>query len=133
MKHPLHNGFSLIELVIVIVVLSVAAIAILGQFSQAARSLMSTERVQTATQLTQAQAEQLLASRRVLGYSDASLAAGITNEALTGNYSGYTRTTTITEPVAVGCPAGATCKGVEITVSYGAATLSQLDLVLVDY
>ena len=69
--------------------------------------------------------------RRNLGY--ASLAAGIITENLTGNYTGYTRVTTISDPsTSAACPAGASCKDVQVQVSgnNGSATL---DLTVVDY
>lgn len=128
-----QEGFSLIELVIVIVLVSIAAVALLQQFSQAAGSLVRNEQLQTASQLAQQKTEELLALRRLSGYAHATLAAGATNEALAGNYAGYNRTVTITEPAAGGCPGVSTCKSVVVNVNRGAGTLAEITLLLVSY
>ncbi len=128
-----QRGFSLIELVVVIVLLSIAAVALLQQFSQASGSLIRNEELQTASQLAQLKAEELLAIRRMQGYNHAALTAGTANESLAGHYAGYTRSVTITEPAASGCPTGGTCKGVDVRVSRGATSLARIRLVLVNY
>lgn len=126
-------GFSLIELVVVIVLLGIAAVALLQQFSQAAASLGRNEQIQTATQLAQEGAEDVLALRRQAGYADPGLDPGSATENLAGLFAGYSRTITITEPASGGCPALALCKDVQVSVNRGATTLAQIDLLLVDY
>lgn len=135
MKSPVRNqGFSLIEMVMVIVVLSVAGVAILGQFGQAASSLITNERLQAAAQLAQGGAEQVLATRRVLGFNDPALALGSSAEPPIGvGGQNYIRTTDITAAPATGCPTGAICKGVVVTVDQGGPALAEVGLVLVDY
>ena len=92
-----QNGFTLIEMVLVIIIISIASVPLFGMFSQAASSLLVNEKSQTAAQLAQEQAEFLLAVRRNQGFLAPEL-AGNTSEVLNGNYSGYTRSTIITQP-----------------------------------
>ena len=47
-----QQGFTLLELVMVIMLVAIASIPILGQFSQAASSLVTDEIIQTAAQLS---------------------------------------------------------------------------------
>ncbi|WP_172844226.1 type II secretion system protein [Thiohalobacter thiocyanaticus] len=109
-----QTGFSLIELVMVIVILALASLAIGTQFMQSAQSWMLDERIQTASQLAQARAEQLLADRRLNNYS--AVPAGTTSETLAGNYTGYTRTTVVSAYAGAACPV-ADCRQVVITVT----------------
>ncbi len=107
---------------------------ILGQFSQAGQSLLLDEEIQTAGQLAQERTEALLAVRRDPGQGYAAIPVGTTNEVLTGNYAGYTRTVTVNEPpVGTGCAVGATCKEVLISVARGGDPRAGLTLMLVDY
>lgn len=132
MKRTRQSGFTLIELVMVIVIVAVAAIPLLGRFSQVAGSTLLDEEIQTAAQLVQARAEAILALRRDQGY--AAVVTGTRTDTLSGSYSAYTRTVTVTEPPpGGGCPIGATCKGVVVDVSRGLATRAQVSLVLVNY
>jgi prepilin-type N-terminal cleavage/methylation domain-containing protein len=128
-----QKGFSLIELVMVIVLLSLAAVALLQQFSLASSSLIRNEHLQTASQLAQVKAEELLAVRRTQGYSVAALDAGTSTENLIGNYAGYSRSVTIAIPPSSDCPSGAICKNVTVTVSRAADTLAEIALMLVSY
>ncbi|WP_201344407.1 type II secretion system protein [Thiohalobacter sp. COW1] len=109
-----QTGFSLIELVMVIVILALASLAIGSQFMQSAQSWMLDERIQTASQLAQARAEQLLADRRLNDYS--AVPAGTSTETLSGNYTGYTRTTAVSAYAGAACPV-ADCRQVVITVT----------------
>jgi prepilin-type N-terminal cleavage/methylation domain-containing protein len=126
-------GFSLIELVVVIVLVGIAAVALLQQFSQAAGTLGRNEQLQTAAQLAQQGAEQVLALRRSAGYTDPGLDPGSSTENLAGLFAGYNRTVSIDAPATGACPPLAQCKDVQVTVDRGAGTLAQIDLVLVDY
>ena len=129
-------GFTLIELVLVIIIISVAAVPILGMFGQVASSLGTNEELQTGTQLAQEKAEELLALRRINGYSDANLAlGGPTTETLTGSFTGYSRITTISVHPggSGGCPATASCKQIQIQIQKGGDTLSTLYTMLADY
>jgi prepilin-type N-terminal cleavage/methylation domain-containing protein len=128
-----QNGFTLIEMVLVIIIISVASVPLFGLFSRAASSLLINEKTQTAAQLAQERAEFLLAIRRNQNFDAAEL-SGNTSEALSGNYSGYTRSTVITQPPGgPGCPAGASCKEVIISVDEGGTTYAELSFLLVDY
>lgn len=136
MKHPTNrrsDGFTLLELIAVIVILSVAAVPISGLFSKASLSMLNNQRIQTATQLAQEQAELVLGRRRNQNF--ASIVPGNYPEVLAGNYAGFNRTTTITQPVIppTGCPVGALCNLVTVSVDAGGAALSEITFVLVNY
>ena len=126
-------GFTLLEMVLVIIILAVSSVPLFGMFSQAAFSLLDNEKIQTATQLAQEHAEFLLAIRRKQSFLAPQL-SGNTNEVLSGNYAGYTRVTVINQPpTGPGCPGGASCKEVVISVDEGGSTYAEVSFVLVDY
>ncbi len=127
------SGFTLLELIAVIVILAIAAVPISGLFTKASLSLLENRSVQTATQLAQEQAELIFGRRRTQGF--ASILTGTYPEVLTGNYTGFNRTTTISQPVAspAGCPTGALCDLVTVSVDKGASPLSEITFVLVNY
>jgi prepilin-type N-terminal cleavage/methylation domain-containing protein len=128
-----QNGFTLIEMVLVIIIISIASVPLFGMFSRASSSLLVNEKTQTAMQLVQEHAEFLLAIRRNQGFDAAELSSG-TSEVLGGNYSGYTRSTVITQPPSgPGCPAGASCKELVISVDEGGSNYAELSFLLVDY
>jgi len=128
-----QNGFTLIEMVLVIVIISVASVPLFGLFSRAATSLLINEKTQTAAQLAQEQAEFLLAIRRNQDFDAAEL-SGNTSEVLSGNYAGFNRSTVITQPPSgPGCPAGAGCKEVTISIDEGGDTYAEVIFLLVDY
>lgn len=135
MKYPHASGcrgFTLLEMIAVIVILSVAAVPISGLFSKASVSLLNNQDIQTATQLAQEQAELILGRRRNQGF--AAIVPGTYPEVLGGNYAGFNRTTTITQPLTPpGCPAGAVCDLVRVSVDAGGALLSEISFVLVNY
>jgi prepilin-type N-terminal cleavage/methylation domain-containing protein len=127
-----QQGFTLLELVMVIMLVALASIPILGQFSQAAGTLLTDEIIQTAAQLAQERAEGLLADRRNTGY--AAVPTGTVNDVLGGAYSSYNRTVTVTSPpVGSGCAAGATCKEVVVKVDHSGRTRAAVTLMLVSY
>ncbi|MEN8761315.1 MAG: prepilin-type N-terminal cleavage/methylation domain-containing protein [Thiogranum sp.] len=128
-----QSGFTLIELVLVIIIISIAAVPLFGMFSQAASSLLINEKTQTAVQLAQEHAEYLLAIRRNQDFNATEL-SGNTTEVLGGNFSGYNRSTVITPaPGGPGCPGGASCKEVTISVDEGASTYAEVTFLLVEY
>ena len=52
----------------------------------------------------------------------------------TGNFTGYTRRTVISDPfVGAGCPGGAACKEVAISVDEGGSTRAQATFVVVNH
>jgi len=127
-----QSGFTLLELVMVIIIVALSSVPILGQFTQVAGSTLLDEDIQTAAQLAQERAEGILALRRDLGYT--AIANGTTSEVLTGNYSGYTRRVTVSEPPAGGgCAPGAVCKGVVVSVDRGGVNRAEITFVLVNY
>lgn len=131
------DGYSLIELIMVIVVLGIAGAAFAAMFVQLPRSLVLDEDVQTASQLAQARAEQILSDRRhPLGpgfativdanYPDETPIAGLP-------YHRRVRVTDITDPP---CPVAApgVCKQVVVTVDRGAApTLAEVTFMVTNY
>jgi len=132
MKQQQQPGFSLIELILIMVILTVAAVPILGQFTQVASSTVINENIQTASQLAQERAEEILALRRNQGYEAITL--GTSNEVLTGNYANFSRTVMITEPPDTGgCPTSAICKEVVVTVNHARKKRAEIVTVLVDY
>lgn len=127
-----QQGFTLLELVMVIMLVALASVPILGQFSQASGTLLTDEVIQTAAQLAQGRAEDLLADRRANGY--AAVPTGTVNDVLGGAYSSYSRTVTVTSPPGgSGCAAGATCKEVVVSVDHSGKTRAEVTLMLVSY
>ncbi|GEM_PF-873339 len=130
-------GFTLIELVLVIVIISVASVPLFSLFTQASTSLLQNEAIQTAAQLAQERAEFILSRRRELGFNGAvpELAVGTINENLTGSFSTFSRTTVISQPPVppAGCPAGAVCKQVSVSVDAGGPVLARIGFLLVNY
>jgi prepilin-type N-terminal cleavage/methylation domain-containing protein len=128
-----QQGFTLLELVAVIIIVAIASVPLFGLFSQAGFAMLADETTQTATQLAQARAEYLVAVRRNRGYADTEVSANLV-ETLTGNYAGYTRTTTVTAPFAgPACPGGATCKQLAVRVDQGGQARAEVTFVLVNY
>jgi prepilin-type N-terminal cleavage/methylation domain-containing protein len=136
-KLPAYNysrGFTLLELIAVIIILSVAAVPISGLFSKAGLSLLNNQRIQTATQLAQEQAELILGRRRNQGF--AAIVTGTwPTETLTGNYAGFNRITTVNQALGAptACPASVLCNEVTVAVDAGGAVLSEITFVLVNY
>lgn len=129
---PRQRGFTLLELVAVMLVIAIASVPLLGLFSGASLGLLDDTAIQTATQLAQERAETLLAVRRVRGYGDAEVSTDLV-ENLGGNYSGFTRTTTITPLTGSPCPGAAGCKQVEVRVEQGGRARAALAFMLVNY
>ena len=127
-----QQGFTLLELVMVIVLVALASIPILGQFSQASSILLTDEIIQTAAQLAQERAEDILAERRTTGY--AAIPTGTVNDVPGGAYSSYSRTVTVTSPpTGSGCATGATCKEVVVSVDHSGRTRAEITMMLVSY
>ena len=132
MKQLQQSGISLIELILVIIITTLASVPILGQFTQVASSTLINEEIQTASQLAQERAEEILALRRDQGY--AAVTVGTTNDVLTGDFAGFSRSVTATEPPSFsGCAVSATCKGIVVTVNRGLSKRAEISYVIVDY
>lgn len=137
MDYPQPNGYSLIELIMVIVVLSIAGAAFATMFVQLPRSLVLDEDVQTASQLAQARAEEILSDRRhPLGPGFATIVdANYADETPIAGLS-YHRRVRITDvasgPCAVATPGR--CKQVVVTVDRGAPpTLAEVTFMVTHY
>ena len=132
MKRSRQTGFSLIELVIVMTIVTLCSVPILQQFTQVAITAQINEEIQTASQLAQERAEQLLAQRREQGYD--AVAPGTTTDTMTSPYAIFSRRVIVSEPSTFGgCAPGADCKGVTVTVSRGPKVRAQVSYVIVDY
>ena len=136
--NKMQKGFTLIELVLVIIIISAASVPLFSLFSQASTSLLNNEDIQTAAQLAQERAERILSLRRSQGFDgvpDIAPGTGSITENLTGNFTGFTRITNITQPGTppAGCPPGAICNLVAISVNRGGPALAQISLLLVNY
>jgi prepilin-type N-terminal cleavage/methylation domain-containing protein len=137
MHCPQHNGYSLIELIIVIVVLSIAGAAFATMFVQLPRSLVLDEDVQTASQLAQARAEEILSDRRhPLGPGFATIVdANYPDETPVAGFP-YRRRVRITDLVTPPCPVAVAgvCKQVVVTVDRGGApTLAEVTFLVLVY
>lgn len=116
----------------VTVIIGLASVPILGQFTQLAGSTLIDEDIQTASQLAQSRAENILALRRDQGY--AAVAEGTFNEVLTGNFTAFSQTVEIAEPSSIGgCIPGVSCKSVTVTVSRGLEERAEISYVIMDY
>lgn len=131
--HP-ECGLTLIELVIVIVLLSITSAAIIQLNGGLFQSSSNIRDIQSDTQLLQACAEQVLATRRGSGFNDtpdydtACEALAVANKAnnnfditTTPNYSGNS------------CPVNEVCQLVEIKVNSTVGTAGPVTLQLMKY
>ena len=122
-------GFSLIEVVIIIMVMSIIAVPLTLQFSQAGSSWQLNERVQTASQLAQGCAEELLSTRRLSGHT---AALAISCSALPASFSSYTRTLTLATFSSSACP-DTSCSLVTVVVTHSGDERARLAVMLADY
>lgn len=132
MNSHCQNGFTLLELIMVIMIVALASVPILGQFTRASSILITDEVIQTAAQLAQERAEDILSERRLSGY--AAITTGTTNDVLTAPFNNFSRRVVVTSPPAGGgCAAGATCKEVVVSVDHSGRTRAAITFVLVNY
>ena len=127
------RGFSLIEMIMILVLMGVASVPLMTMFGRSVGSQVDDAAIQTAAQLVQACGEQVLGIRRreINGFDLITTTSCSTLSAPTG-YS--LAALTVTDPYAGGaCPAGATCKRVQITASGPNGAAASGDLVLVSY
>jgi len=131
-----QRGFTLIELIVVIIIMAIASVPLFGLFSQSSISMLANEKIQTAAQLAQERAEYLMALRRNQNYFATDISVGQV-ENLAGNYTGYTRTTSIVDetiPYAGSdCPAVGACKQITVSVAEAGKTRAEITFVLVNY
>jgi prepilin-type N-terminal cleavage/methylation domain-containing protein len=122
------SGFTLLEMLVVIVIVSVGLAGLGRMFGNTAMGLANAEDMQNAAAYAQQCAEIIIGTRRDRGFNAVS-------SSLCGPApAGYARTVTLgtaysgSGPVA--CPAGATCRDVQVAVSKGSAA-SDLSFLLV--
>lgn len=128
-------GFSLIELVMVIMIVSIAAVMVLGSFGQVGQAVLVADDVQTARGGAEICAERILRGRRdgSLSYAALTDAAADAACAVLPLAGGFTRDAIVTDASAhSACPAGS-CKSVEVKVQQGAAVVSSITFLVVDY
>ncbi len=116
----------------VIAIVAIAAVPILGQFRQLSLGALVNEEIQVAAQLAQEGAEQVLATRRNLGYS--SVVPGTQTETLTGEFNQFSRTVAINDATtSSACPASASCRNIVVTVSRASRNRAEVNYLLIDY
>lgn len=130
----LSRGFTLVEAIIVLVVLAIASVTIATLTGNIFNSQDNNKDLQVGTELMQACAEQVLATRRLSGYtiepncSTLPLPSGFTNLVASGP-SGYTCPSGTTN---CACPSGtASCRLVTISVSTSSGPMGSVKLLLV--
>jgi prepilin-type N-terminal cleavage/methylation domain-containing protein len=130
-----QRGFTLIELVVVIVLLSITAAAIIQLNGGLFKSGNSIRDLQSDTQLLQACAEHVLATRRLTGYDDtpdydtACEALAVATKPDNNNFD----VTTTPNYTGSSCPIGATCQWVDIKVNSTTGTIGPITLQLMKY
>lgn len=85
------RGFTAIELMVGLVILAVALLAMASMFPIAYGNVAWSGKDTAAVMLAQQRIEWL----RTQAYTATALAPGTTSESLTGDYAGFTRTTTV--------------------------------------
>lgn len=131
------SGFSLIEMVMILVLLGLGSVTLVSLYGHSVGSLDEDAVIQTGAQAVQQCGEHILGMRRrsTNAYTDLTAANAATYCSGLTLPSGYARSLTLTDPYAGGaCPAGATCKRVQIGVTETThGTVASGDLVLVSY
>lgn len=126
---PKLRGFTLVEVIIVLIVLAIAAVTIATLTGNIFNAESNNKNLEVGTQLMQACAEQVLATRRngpsgFASMPDCSalpLPSGFT-DLLASSQSDY---------IGAGCPSGASCRLVTISVTTGSGALKPVTLLLV--
>ncbi len=122
-----QRGFTLLETVVVIALLGITSAAIINLNSSLFANASRVRDLQTNTQLLQACAEQVMATRRLNGFVDApnydAACDALPIVAPSGNIFSVTTTLNYTGS---SCPVGATCQWVDIKVNDPAGTLGPI-------
>jgi prepilin-type N-terminal cleavage/methylation domain-containing protein len=133
--HCTEGGFTLLELVVVIVLLGVTSTAVIRLNGGLFKNGSSIRDLQSDTQLLQACAEQVMASRRLGGFDDtpdydaACEALPVATKADNNNFD----VTTTLNYNGSSCPVGATCQLVDIKAHSTSGTIGPLTLLLMKY
>ncbi len=128
------RGFTLIELIVVIVLLGIASAAVIRLNSGLNANASHIQDLQSNTQLLQACAERVVASRRLSGFNETAgfydaMCEQLPTMTSAGNNFTVTTTTTSTES----CPAGAVCQLVEMALNTAKGSLGPISLQWVKY
>ncbi len=133
--HCTEAGFTLLELVVVIVLLGVASTAVIQLNGGLFKNGSSIRDLQSDTQLLQACAEQVMASRRLGGFDDApdyDAACEALPVATKADNNNFDVTTTLNYNGS-SCPVSATCQLVDIKAHSTTGTIGPLTLLLMKY
>ncbi|WP_158236108.1 prepilin-type N-terminal cleavage/methylation domain-containing protein [Limnohabitans sp. JirII-31] len=128
-----QRGFTLIEMVVSMLVLGIAATAIITLNSNLFYRLTDVRDLQTGTQLLQACAEKVMATRRRSGFS----AVFECDEM--SNFDGFdvpkisTQTVTGTSAITDSCPVNVQCKQVVITVKKNNISFTSVTLQMMNF
>lgn len=127
-------GFTLLEMVIVIVLLGITSTTIIQINNGLFSGVNLSRNVQINTQLLQACAERIIASRRFSGYIEkVGYYDGICESLPIGPF-GSDRFTVIASPsLGLSCPSGETCQLIEIKVNESIGPVSSINLQLMKY
>lgn len=109
-----HQGFSLIELILIIVVLAIAAIGIASMNTAIFDGQSSNKNIESSTTIMQQCAEALIALRQKTGYYATDLASATAAQAYCRTVTGNTSLTVSSGSGTGGCPTGSTCKQFKI-------------------
>lgn len=128
------RGFTLLETVIVILILGVAATAVIRLNTGLFYSSIDSRDVQLNTQLLQACAEKISASRRLSGFIETAGFYDALCESLPIGPAGSDRfAVTTSASVGESCPTGATCQDIVIGVNGSSGAVGPVHLQLMKY
>ena len=132
-----RGGFTIIELLLTIVMISVGLVGIMFMFENATKGAMQSDLNYIASNLTREKLERVIVDKVTNGY--ASIVSGsYPNESFSGDFSPFTRNTTVTEVdlADLSTPqASSGYKRIVVTVSWGAGSGKQVAVptIIADY
>lgn len=125
------RGFMLIDTILMITLLGVGLFGVMTYFATVNRNVLDQDMTVTASVLAQDRVDRVVADKSALGYNAIVAALYPSPEALAGNFSGFTRTTTILEvnPANMTAPLpGSGLKRIDVNVQWGNAPNEQVQL-----
>jgi prepilin-type N-terminal cleavage/methylation domain-containing protein len=133
-RRLLHQGFTLIEMIIVIVTLAIASVAVIGMVASVGDGASENSDLQVGAQLLQECGEWIVAQhRRDESFFTATFTSNSTCYGLT-SYGGFgTPDVVVTTYAGAACPAGKECKQAAITITKDGAAMNAINLMLVKY
>lgn len=122
MKRAVKSGFTLIELILTIVVISLGLTGLMSLFENVTRGILEADNAVIAGNLAREKLEQIVQYKWNSGYP-ALTGSLYPSETFTGDYSRFTRSTSILEVAGSDlstAEVGSGYKRVEVTVTWGA-------------